>query len=75
VNQAPPWAACSSTDHSFGEEIFSNIPLEPPLMQLEAIPSSPIASYMEEETNPHLTRISSQGTVETYMVSPESPPN
>jgi len=30
---------------------------------------------MEEETNPHLTRISSQGTVETYMVSPESPPN
>ena len=39
-------------DHSF-EELFSNIQPEPPLVQLEAIPSCSIASYTEE-ADPHL---------------------
>jgi len=42
----------STPDHSFGEEIFPDIQLEPLLAQLEAIPSSPIASYMGEDANP-----------------------
>jgi len=39
-------------DHSCSKEIFPNIPSEPPLMQLEAIASHPIASYLGEEINP-----------------------
>ena len=40
-------------DHSL-REVFTNIQLESPPAQLEAIPSSPIASYMGEEANSHL---------------------
>jgi len=39
-------------DHSFSEEIFPNIQSKPPLMQLEAIASRPIAGYFGEETSP-----------------------
>ena len=42
-------------------------------MQLEAIPSGLIASYMGEETEPHLTTASFQVLVESYKVSPEPP--
>jgi len=38
-------------DPSFSKEIFPNIQSKPPLIQLEAIFSHPIASYLEEETN------------------------
>jgi len=41
-------------DHSFGEEIFPNIPSESPIGQLEAIPSHPTISDLEEEADPHL---------------------
>jgi len=37
---------------------FPNIQPESPLAQLEAIPSSPIASYVGEEAEPHLTTAS-----------------
>ena len=37
-------------DHSFTKEIFPNIQSKPPLMQLVAIASHPIASYLGEET-------------------------
>jgi len=47
-------------DHSFREEIFPNVQCESPLVQLEAIPSHPIASYVGEDTNPHLTITSFQ---------------
>ena len=60
------------TDHSLGE-IFPNIQPEPPLAQFEAIPSHPIASYMGEESNPHLTTTSLQVAVESNKVIPEPP--
>ena len=56
----PPWAACSSAWPLSLEEVFPYIQPEPPLVQLEAIPSSPIASYMGEESNTHLTTTSFQ---------------
>jgi len=45
VTQLPPGQPVPAPGHSFGEEIFPNIQFEPPLVQLEAIPSSPMASY------------------------------
>jgi len=45
-------------DHPPGEELFPNIQPESPMMQLEAIISNPITSYMGEEANPHLTTTS-----------------
>ena len=39
-------------DNPFGEEIFPNIQPKPPLVQLEAISSGAIASYLIEETDP-----------------------
>jgi len=47
-------------DHSFSKEIFLYIQSKPPLMQLEAIGSHPIASYLGEETNTLLTTTSFQ---------------
>ena len=61
------------SDHSFSKEIFPNIQSKPPLMQLEAIASHPIASYLGEETNTHLTTTSFQLDVESYKV-PSQPP-
>ena len=43
---------------------FPNIQPEHPLAQLEAIPSHPLASYMGEEANTHLTTTSLQAVVE-----------
>jgi len=37
--------------NSFSGEIFPNIQSKPPLVQLEASSSCPIASYLGEETN------------------------
>jgi len=51
---------------ALGEELFSNIQPESPLVQLEAIPSHPISSYMGEEADPHLTTTSLQAVVERY---------
>jgi len=42
-------------------------------MQLEAIASRPIASYLAEETNNHLTTTSFQVVVESEKVSPQLP--
>ena len=58
-------------DRSFTKEIFPNIQSKPPLIQLEAISSRPIASYLEEETNTCLTTTSFQVVVESDKVSPE----
>uniref|UniRef100_A0A8V0XZW3 ENY2, transcription and export complex 2 subunit n=1 Tax=Gallus gallus TaxID=9031 RepID=A0A8V0XZW3_CHICK len=54
----PPWAAHSSA--SFREVVFPNVQPEPPPLQLEAIPSSPITSCTREESNPQLTTTSLQ---------------
>ncbi|KAK4811265.1 hypothetical protein QYF61_022162 [Mycteria americana] len=47
-------------DNPFSEEKFPNIPSKPPLVQLEAISSCPITSYLGEETDPHLSTTSFQ---------------
>jgi len=52
-------------DHSLREEIFPIIQPESPLEQLEAIPSSLIASYMREEANHHFTTIPLKVVVES----------
>jgi len=59
-------------DHSFSKDIFPNIQSEPPLTQLEAIASRPVASYLGEETNTHLTTASSQVVVESNKVPPSA---
>jgi len=61
------------SDHSFSKDIFPNIQSKSPLMQLEAISSRPITSYLGEETNTHLTTASSQGVVESNKVPPQPP--
>jgi len=61
------------SDHSFSKEIFPNVQSKPPLMQLEAIASSPIASYLGEETNTCLTAPSFQVVVESSKVPPQPP--
>ncbi|KAK4831748.1 hypothetical protein QYF61_018946 [Mycteria americana] len=60
-------------DHPFSKEIFPNIQSKPLLMQLEAISSCPIASYLGEETDPHLSTTSFQVVVESDKVSPQPP--
>ncbi|KAK4823418.1 hypothetical protein QYF61_001873 [Mycteria americana] len=47
-------------DNSFSEVKFPNIQSKPLLMQLEAISSCPIACYLGEETDPHLSTTSFQ---------------
>ncbi|KAK4813860.1 hypothetical protein QYF61_001958 [Mycteria americana] len=55
------------------EEIFPNIQSKPPLAQLEVISSCPIACYLGEETDIHLTTTSFQVVVENDKVSPQPP--
>ena len=50
-----------------------NFQHEPPLAQLEAIPSSPIPSYLREEANTQLPTPFFQLVVESNQVSPEPP--
>lgn len=44
----------SMPDHTYSEEIFSNVQSKPPLAQPEIISSYPVTCYLEEETNSHL---------------------
>jgi len=44
-------------------------------MQLEAIASRPITSYLGEQTNTHLTTTRFQVAVESNQVSPQPPPD
>ena len=53
-------------DYSLSKEIFPNIQSKPPLMQLEAIASHPIASYLGEDTNIRLTTSSFQVVVASH---------
>ncbi|KAK4811306.1 hypothetical protein QYF61_023358 [Mycteria americana] len=55
------------------KKFFPNIHSKPLLTQLEAISSHPIASYLGEETDPHLTTTSFQVVVESNKVSPQPP--
>ncbi|KAK4827417.1 hypothetical protein QYF61_017847 [Mycteria americana] len=60
-------------DDTCGEEIFPNIQSKTPLVQLEAISSWSITSYLGEETDPHLSTTSPQVVVESDKVSPQPP--
>jgi len=60
-------------DNTFSEDIFPNIQSEPPLMQLEAIASHPLTSYLGEETKTHLATTSFLVVVESYDVPPQPP--
>ena len=50
--------------NSFSEELFPNTQSKPSLAQLEAISPCPVACYLGEETNTHLTTTSFQVVVE-----------
>jgi len=50
-----------------------NIRSQPPLMQLEAIASRPVAGYLGEETNTRLTTPFCQGVVESEKVHAQPP--
>ena len=69
VTPPPPGQSIPAPDHSLG--VFPDSLPESLLVQLEAIPSSPISSYMGEEANPHLTTL--QLAVESDKVSPQPP--
>ncbi|KAK4830648.1 hypothetical protein QYF61_012491 [Mycteria americana] len=60
-------------NNPFGEENCPNIQSKPPLVQLEAIFSCPMACYLGEETDPHLSTTSFQVIVESDKVSPQPP--
>ncbi|KAK4827828.1 hypothetical protein QYF61_021912 [Mycteria americana] len=60
-------------DNPFREEILPNIQSKLPLVQLEVISSCPVASYLGEETDPHLATTSFQVVVESDKVSPQPP--
>ena len=55
------------------KEIFPNIQPESFLVQLEAIPSSPIISYVREQADLHLATVSFQVVVESDKVSSKPP--
>jgi len=54
-------------------EVLPNVQPESPLVQLEAMPSSPIASYMGEQADSHPTTTSLHVIVESDKVSSEFP--
>ncbi|KAK4816273.1 hypothetical protein QYF61_014345 [Mycteria americana] len=66
-------------DNPFSEVKFPNIQTKPTMaqlearVQLEAISSRPITSYLGEETDPHLSTTSFQVAVESKKVSPQPP--
>ena len=68
-SQHLPGQSVPVSDHSFGE-LFPNVQPESPLAQLQAIPSSPIHSYMGEEADTYLTTASLQVVVDSEKVSP-----
>lgn len=65
-----PRLPVSASDYSFGE-VFLNIQPQSPLMQLEAIPPSPVTTYIGEKDYPHLNITSLQVIVQRRKVCPE----
>jgi len=57
--------------HSLREQLFPDVQPESPLAQPEAVPSSPVTSYMGEQADSHLTTTTSfQEVVESHRVTP-----
>ena len=63
-----PWAAVPLQHHSHREEVCPNIQPEPPLAQLEAIPSRLVSVTKEKRTTPSCTAFF-QGVVESLLSS------
>lgn len=68
VTQHLPWQPLPKLDNPFSEAIFPNAHHKPPLVQLEAISSCPIACFLEEKTDPHFA-ITFQAVIESGKVS------
>jgi len=68
-----PGKPVAMLSHSCSKEIFPTIQFKPPLMQLEAVASRPITSYLGEETNICLTTTSFQVVGESNKVPPQPP--
>lgn len=47
-------------DYTVSDEIYPNVQSKPPMVPLEAISSWPVACFLGEETDPHLTTMSFQ---------------
>lgn len=60
-------------DKPFGEEVFPNTQPKPPVVQLQAISSCPIACDLGQETDTQLTPSSFQAAVEVDKFPPEPP--
>ena len=58
VTPPPPWAAHPSVWPLLCRHVFPNVQPASLLPQLEAVPSSPIPSYMGDEANSHLASTS-----------------
>ena len=58
-------------DKPFSKEFFPDTQSKPPLMQLEASSSHPIASYLEEETNTCLTTTFFEVVIKSNKVFPQ----
>ena len=71
VTQPPPQQPIPLPDRSFRGWVLLNIQPESPLVQLEAVRSCHITSYLREEADPHLTTISFQEVVEGNKISSE----
>jgi len=63
-----PGQPIPAPDHSLREVVFPNVQAESPLVQLEAIPSSPFTSYMGEEADLQLITTSLRVVVESNKV-------
>jgi len=66
VTPPPPWQPIPAPDHSFREEILPHSQPETPLAQLQTTPSSPVARYVGEKADLHLTTAFFQGVEESY---------
>jgi len=62
-----PGQSVPAPDNTHGE-VFPNVQPESPLVQLEPIPSSPIASHTGEEASLYLTTTSFQVAVVRYLL-------
>jgi len=66
----PPGQPGPMPDHSLSKEIFPNIQPKPPLTQLEAMASRPVAGYPGEETNTCPTTAPSGSCRELFFPQP-----
>lgn len=57
-------------DYTVSDEIYPNVQSKPPMVPLEAISSWPVACFLGEETDPHLTTMSFQVALREWWGNP-----